>query len=110
MKAILTIILAVTTIGLFGQNGYVKFGSDSTVLGYLRYYVSIKDGHQGIELWRTKNDKDPLKIPKHVITEYAIKRDTFKILNQFKPFNDTETYFELVEAKLKSRGKVNLYI
>jgi hypothetical protein len=32
------------------------------------------------------------------------------VLTQFKPFHDTQTYFELAEAKLKSSGKVNLYI
>ena len=98
------------TCSLFGQNGYIKIGDDSTLVGYLRYYVSSKDGHQGIELWRTKKDKAPLKIPKRLITEYAIKRDTFRILHQFKPFHDTQTYFELLEAKLQTRGKVNLYI
>jgi hypothetical protein len=110
MKIVLLIILTVSTFRLFGQNGYIKLDNDSTLVGYLRYYVSIKDGHQGIELWRTKKDKQPLKIPKRTINEYAIKKDTFKVLHQFKPFHDTQTYFELVEAKLKSSGKVNLYI
>jgi len=110
MKIALLIILTLSTFELFGQNGYVKLRNDSTHLGYLRYYVSIKDGHQGIELWRTKRDKEPLKIPKQTIDEYAIKKDTFKVLHRFKPFHDTQTYFELVDAKLKSRGKINLYI
>ncbi|GCC51250.1 hypothetical protein SanaruYs_14710 [Chryseotalea sanaruensis] len=109
MKILLLIALTALTTDLFGQIGYVKLDNDSTITGYLRYYVSNKDGHQGIELWRTKKDKDPLKIPKRIINEYAIKKDTFKVLHQFKPFHDSETYFEMVDAKLKSSGKVNLY-
>lgn len=110
MRILFLTILTLFTIRLFGQNGYIKLNNDSTLVGYLRYYVAIKDGHQGIELWRTKKDKDPLKIPKRTINEYAIKKDTFKVLQQFKPFHDTQTYFELVDAKLKSSGKVNLYV
>jgi hypothetical protein len=110
MRILFLTILTVSTLKSFGQNGYIKLDNDSTIVGYLRYYVSFMDGHQGIELWRTKKDKEPLKIPKQTINEYAIKKDTFKVLHQFKPFQDTQTYFELVDAKLKSRGKVNLYI
>jgi hypothetical protein len=110
MRILLLAILMISTSELFGQNGYIKLGNDSTLVGYLRPYVSIKDGQQGIELWRTKKDKEPLKILKEKISEYAIKKDTFKVLHQFKPFPDTQTYFEMVEAKLKSSGKVSLYI
>ena len=110
MRILFLTILIVSTFRLFGQNGYIKLDNDSTLVGYLRYYVAIKDGHQGIELWRTKKDREPLKIPKRTINEYAIKKDTFKVLHQFKPFHDSQTYFELVDAKLKSRGKVNLYV
>jgi hypothetical protein len=110
MRILLLTILTFSSFKLSGQNGYIKLDSDSTLVGYLRYYVAIKDGHQGIELWRTKKDKNPLKIPKRAISEYAIKKDTFKVLHQFQPFHGTQTYFEVVDAKLKSRGKVNLYI
>ena len=110
MRILFLTILTVSTLKSYGQNGYVKFDNDSILVGYLRYYVSIMDGHQGIELWRTKKDKEPLKIPKRSVNEYSIKKDTFKVLHQFKPFHDTQTYFELVDAKLKSSGKVNLYI
>ncbi len=110
MKLIFSIILILLTFNLFGQNGYVKLQNDSTLTGYLRYYTSIQDGHQGIEFWRTKKDKEPLKISKRRINEYAIKKDTFKVLHQFKPFPDGETFFEIVDAKLKSSGKINLYI
>jgi hypothetical protein len=88
----------------------VKLKNDSILIGYLRYYVSIKDGHQGIEFWRTKKDKHPQKIPKRTIDEYAIKKDTFKVLHQFKPFHDAQTYFEIVDAELTISGRVNLYL
>lgn len=109
MKILFLIAMTFLTFSLFGQNGYVKLGNDSTLIGYLRYYVSSKDGHQGIELWRTKKDKEPLKIPKRIINEYAIKKDTFKVFHQYSPFQNSKTYFECVDAKLKSSGKVNLY-
>lgn len=110
MKVTFLVLLTFSMFGLSAQNGYVRLNSDSTLVGYLRYYISSKDGHQGIELWRTKTDDEPLKIPRWKIDEYAIKNDTFKVLRQFRPFQETETYFEMVDAKLKSRGKVNLYM
>lgn len=111
MKPIIFIIvLNLSTSHVFAQNGYVKLDNGATMIGYLKHYTSVKDGHPGIELWRTKKDRDPLRIPKWQIDEYAIKKDTFRVLTQFRPFHDTQTYFELVEARLKSSGKVNLYI
>jgi hypothetical protein len=109
MKNVIILLLIVLTTQVWGQSGYVKMDNDSTLVGFLRYYVSAKDGHQGFELWRTKKDKNPLKIPKHAITEYAIKKDTFKVLHQFKPFDDAELYFETIDARRESSGKVNLY-
>lgn len=94
MRIVFLIILILLTTQIWGQNGYVKLDNDSTVIGYLRYYVSTKDGHRGIELWRTKSDKNPLKIPKWIINEYAIKNDTFKVLHQFKPFPETKTFLK----------------
>lgn len=110
MKKLLTIIFTSSVFLLQAQNGYVKIDEDSTIVGFLRNYISVKDGEHGIEVWRTKTDKNPLRIPKRAIIEYAIKKDTFKVLHQFTPFSDHGNYFELAEAKLKSKGKVNLYI
>lgn len=110
MRRLILPILTIVTAQALGQNGYVKIEPDSTLVGFLKYYVSFEDGRPGIELWRTKKDKSPLKIPKSTINEYAIKKDTFKVLHQFTPFYDGKTYFEVVDAKLKSRGKVNLYV
>ncbi len=64
----------------------------------------------GLEVWKTKTDKNPRRFPKTTIAEYAIKKDTFRVIHQFKPFEKTNTYFELTEARALSRGKVNLYI
>lgn len=110
MRTVLVVILTVSATHLFGQNGFVILNNDSTLTGFLKPYISAKDGHQGIEFWRTKKDKSPRRIPKSNIAAYAIKKDTFKVLHQFKPFPDDPAYFELVEAKRLSKGKVNLYI
>lgn len=110
MKIVLTLILSFSSLTLFAQNGYIKLNNDSLLVGYLRFYTSVENGQRGLEFWRTKNDKAPRRIPKTDIEEYAIKKDTFKVLHQFKPFYDSKTYFELVDAKLKHRGKVNLFV
>ena len=110
MRNLLFFVLTLLTTPLCGQNGYVKLMNDSVIVGYLKYYNSARDGHQGIELWRTKKDKSPLRITKEELSEYAIKGDTFKVLHQFKPFPEAQAYFEVVDARLKSSGKVNLYI
>ena len=110
MKILLTVLLAMTLSVSSAQNGYVILDNDSTITGFLKYYTSIHDGEPGIELWKTKTDKNPRRIPKRLIAEYAIKKDTFKVFYQFQPFHDSDAYFELVEGKLESRGKINLYI
>lgn len=110
MRTFLFILFLLPIASLHAQSGYIKVNKDSTIVGFLRYYVGIRDGRPGYELWRTKTDKNPIKIPKAEIYEYAIKNDTFKVLQQFKPFPDSDTYFELVDAELKNSGKVNLYV
>lgn len=110
MKTIFSLILSAFAFHASAQNGYLKLTNDSTFTGYLKYYASVSDGRPGIEFWRTKNDKSPRRIPKQQISEYAIRKDTFKVLHKFKPFHDGDTYFEIADAKLKSSGKINLYI
>lgn len=109
MRILFSILLTMATTQLWGQRGYIKLDNDSIFSGFLRHYKSYKDGHEGYELWKTKTDKNPRKIPIQLIKEYAIKEDTFKILHQFKPFPEDRLYFEMVDAKVESRGKVNLY-
>jgi len=57
---------------------------------------------RGYEVWKTKTDKNPRKIPAYAIKEYVIKEDTFKILFDFMGFS-------MIDAKIIARGKVNLY-
>lgn len=110
MKLLSLILLMLIVVVSYGQNGYVKLSNDSIVAGYLRPYVSYMDGHQGIELWRTKKDKSPLKIPKAKISEYAIKKDTTALFRDFYPFEGEEYHVESIEAiVLISKGKVKLY-
>jgi hypothetical protein len=111
MKIVLTCCIVTFSHALFAQNGYVKLKNyDSTIVGFLRSYTAVNGGLQGIEVWKTKKDKDPVKYPKTDIFEYAIKKDTFRVLHQFKPFQTTQTYFEHVDAKVISRGKVSLLL
>ena len=109
MKTAFIIILISSTTQLWGQNGYVRLENDSIVRGYLRYYTPINDVNRGIEVWRTKKDKNPLKIPRYIVSEYAIEKDTFKVFHRFRPFEKGNTYFEVADAKLRVSGKVNLY-
>jgi hypothetical protein len=102
-------IIACTGQIAMAQNGYVKLkNSDSTIVGYIKRYVPVGNGPQGIEVWKTKTDKNPRRIPKTEIYEFAIKKDTFRILHQFQPFPSASTFFEYLEAKVVSRGKVTL--
>lgn len=107
---ILLFILA-SPILLSAQNGYIKFTKDSIRYGYIKHYTAYSDGERGLELWRDKNDKDPFRIPTNSIYEYAIKKDTVRVLVQFQPFpDDPDIFYPLVEARLLSRGSVNLYV
>lgn len=110
VKTFLVLIFVFSTHFLFGQNGYIHFGKDSIAEGYLKTYISFMDGRKVVELWKTKKDKNPLKISIRDINGYAIKKDTFKILKQFTPFHNSNLYFEVIEARLKLSGKINLYI
>lgn len=110
MKIFALIIILTGSFELSAQNGYVKLKNDSVIIGYVKYYTTISEGQQGFEIWKTKKDKNPLRILKTSVWEYAIKKDTFRILQNFRPFEETNTYFDLVEAKLISRGKVDLYV
>jgi hypothetical protein len=109
-ESLLILLFALIPKILPAQNGYVKLkDNDSTLVGFVRTYIAA-NGLQGVEVWRTKKDKDPLKIPKPEIHEYAIKKDTFRVLHQFKPFLHTRTFFEYVDARVLSNGKIKLLI
>jgi hypothetical protein len=111
MKAVITFAILTVSLRLVAQNGYVILNErDAPIIGYLKYFHAISDGQQGIEVWKTKKDKDPLQLKMSQIFEYAIKKDTFRILHNFKPFPRTSTYFDIVEGEIVARGKVNLLL
>jgi hypothetical protein len=94
---------------LNAQNGYVKLKDpDSTLVGFVRLYVPVANGPHGLEVWRDKRDPEPMRISKTEISEYAINKDTFRILHQFKPFASASTFYEYIEAQVVSGGKVTL--
>lgn len=108
MRWFLLTILPLVGFNLFGQNGYVKVSSDSTIVGFIKRYTSHMDGSRGLEVWRTKKDPQPVRIKMSTIYEYAIKKDTFRILYDFSPFTSENIYFESVEARVVSTGKITL--
>jgi hypothetical protein len=111
MRAVATLIILSTALQLTAQNGYVILNErDEVIAGYLKYFHAVSDGQQGIEVWKTKKDKAPLKVPMNRIFEYAIRKDTFRVLQNFKPFPESSTYFDLVDAEIVVRGKVNLLL
>ncbi|MEZ4972437.1 MAG: hypothetical protein R2820_03970 [Cyclobacteriaceae bacterium] len=109
-KLTITISAILIAVQSWGQYGYIKLYNDAIVEGHLRRYVSFKDGHQGIELWKTKNDKEPRKIPKTEIQEYAIKKDTFKVFHDYYSFYYPDIYFKLIDGKRRQSGKINVYV
>lgn len=108
MRWLLLIILVLVGFNLFGQNGYVKVSRDSTIIGFIKRYTSHMDGSRGLEVWRTKKDSQPIRVKMSSIYEFAIKKDTFRILYDFSPFASENIYFEFVEAQIISTGKVTL--
>ncbi len=92
------------------QNGYVKLLSNLTINGFIKQNRSIETGELEIEVWLTKKDKTPKTYRLSDITEYAIKKDTFRILTNFYPFEDNDLHFDIVRAKIIQKGKVDLLI
>lgn len=109
MKNIIFFILTLMSVESMAQMGYVKLKNDSVYVGLVKYYTSIEDGQWGIEVWKTYNDKKPDRYRKEELAEYAIKKDTFKIFDEFQPENNSGYYLEFVEALVKQRGALNLY-
>ena len=111
MKLLLAISFVVVFCEAICQNGYVCLKSgDSTIVGYVRRYKPEVAGAEGIEVWRDKKDRQPLRIPKTAIAEFAINTDTFRILHQFRPFQEVQAFYEYIEAKIVSRGRVTLLV
>jgi hypothetical protein len=112
IRFLLLLMLTACSLVATAQNGYVKLGNDSLIVGYVR--LVFLNGQLAMEVWRTKYDKSPRRIPKSAIAEYAIKKDTFQVLHNFTVFPELkhpvsfENYYDVLNAKTLSRGKVNL--
>jgi hypothetical protein len=106
-------ILVIWTITLasfegMAQRGFVKMTNDSILTGYIRPY-SKPTGERGYEVWKTKTDKNPIQIPRARIRKFCIKKDTFLVLNQYRPLQDERFYVRSLDIKPIEKGKVNLY-
>jgi hypothetical protein len=93
---------------LYAQNGYVLTIDGGRIEGFLKVQRSFETGELEIELWRNKKDKNPLVYDLYQLQEYGIKKDTFLILTNFYPFEDQPTHFDVLEAKILIRGKIDL--
>lgn len=109
-----TLIICALLILIFfnnskAQNGYVITNTDSLIEGFLKYKRSFETKKFEIELWRTKKDKNPLHYSLTSIKEYAIKKDTFRVVQNFHPFPDEDLLIDVLELSLIVRGKLSLY-
>lgn len=91
------------------QYGYIITEDGSVKNGFIKYQRNFHAGHLEIELWKTKNDKAPKRYPLAGLKEYAIKKDTFRVVREFRPFEEVEHSIELIELKIINRGHLNLY-
>jgi hypothetical protein len=112
MRKKLTILFILLSINnLFGQKGYVKLENGSILSGYLRFQINRNNGEREIELWKTKKDKSPEVYSYYDLIEYGYKKDTFRILKNFYPYEDKDKpYFSCIEAKVICRGKIDLLL
>jgi hypothetical protein len=108
MKILIALGLILCICEVHGQNGFIRFSRDSIIRGYIKYYISPKNREEQLEFWKTKNDKSPVRISKRDIDEYAIGKDTFRILENFRPFDSEEFYFDVIDAKIIQSGKIEL--
>ncbi|MEM6526446.1 MAG: hypothetical protein AAF693_21820 [Bacteroidota bacterium] len=109
MKYIVAVMTSIIASSTFAQNGYIITKEGSLIKGFIRYQRNFHDGHLEVEVWKSKKDKNPIKYPTKRLKEYAIKKDTFKIITNYYPFKEEATFIPYIELKVESRGKLNLY-
>ena len=63
----------------------------------IRYFRDINRS-EGLEIWKTKTDKNPKRILKNLVKEYSLNEDTIKVPHNYQPFEDKELTFENVDA------------
>jgi len=107
IRTLVLLTALIAAVHGFSQNGYIKIGNDDPLVGYVKYITTPNDGRL-LELWKTKTDKSPQRFQLDEVDEYAIGKDTFLIFRSLKPFNNIDVFFDLVEAKILSSGKVQL--
>jgi hypothetical protein len=100
--------LLLGTTATNAQNGYIRLSSDSTLSGYIKTVFDRDDHQHVLEFWRTKNDKDPVRIRKSDVEEYAIHKDTFRILKNFQPFPPADFFLDDTDAKVLQSGRIEL--
>ncbi len=105
----ISFFLVISSLSSSAQKGYIRLDNDSVVFGFVRFYLSHDDGQRWVEVWKTKTDKKPFKTLNSHVIGYALKKDTFKVLRDFKPFQNRGLYYKTVDAKLVASGKINLY-
>jgi hypothetical protein len=108
MRYIFIFVAATFSLPALGQNGYIRLlDNDSVLTGFVRPYAGNLPGEM-LEFWKTKYDKNPRRISKDDIFEYAIKRDTVRILHRYQPFVDESMYFERLEVPIRHGKKINI--
>lgn len=109
MKNLYVAVILLFVVGnADAQNGYIRLTNDSVLTGYIKHVLSIKDNEHVLEFWRTKNDKSPRRFMRSDVLDYAIKKDTFRILKNFKPFDSEELFIHNLDAKVIESGRMEL--
>ena len=98
----------VSFLSLKAQNGYIRLSTDSLLTGYIKTVYDFNDNQHVLEFWRTKNDKDPARFFKSEIEEYAINKDTFRILRNFQPFPSGDFFLHDIDAEVLQSGRIEL--
>jgi hypothetical protein len=108
MKIVIAFYFSFLISQVAGQHGYVITSDGAKMEGYLKRYKSTVTHEIGIECWKDKKDKNPVRIPLSDIYEFSINQKVKRVLKEFKPFADSRLYIELSEAELISNGKFDL--
>jgi hypothetical protein len=101
-------LLVVLSCELLAQTDYVILENGSRISGHIKYITLPVNGQLQLELWRDKNDLMPLKIDRKNTLEYGIGKDKYKIFVNYYPFQNSQFYYELVEAKVLQTGPIDL--
>lgn len=89
-------------------NGYVITRQDSIIRGYLQFKILPDPYNEEIDLLKTPTSK-PLVFDYNQINGYVYRKDTFRILHDFYPFDDNKISFDNVEGKVIVTGELSLY-